>query len=1177
MNNNIHDNGMYCANYKHLYPQRTLSKILLAMKLTVLLTLFACLQIKAAVYSQQISLSVKNVSLENVIKEIRKQSGYAFFYDAEFLQRATPVSLSVKKASVEETLRKTFEGQAFTWEVLENTILIKPIIKEKLSTKVVLQPLSEVKGKVTDGKGEPLPGATVKVKGTAMGVVADINGNFSLKSVNDQSMLVISYTGFVTQEIVVNGRNQIIAALVEDSQTLDELVVIGYGTQTRRDLTGAVSSVKAEDIVMSQGPEVGNMLKGKVAGVTIQQNSAQPGGGINISVRGNGSYNASNAPLFVVDGFPISDLQQPEPHSRNHYDGGTQSILNSFNPNDIESIEVLKDASATSIYGARAANGVILITTKRGKEGKATVNYSTNFSWQRYDNSFDMLSLSEWMQVSNEGGYELWLRENGVYPYGSNTLEQIQAKIDNNEITAYEKQFTQNAINNVGKGTNWFDQVMRNGSTQQHNLSISGGNKATRYLISGNFYDQNGIVKNSAFKRYSMRANIDQEVSKYVKVGLNLTSSRIDNDNTQLGGLEHEKSGIIRMALQMGPQFPVMDEDGNYTSNPQAPLQPNPASVLTISDKGRIERLLLNTFADITPVKDLTIRLKAGLDRGITKRLMYLPRTTIHGALENGSASISNFDRDDYLLEGTVNYTKTFGDGHKFDVLGGASQQKFYERTNVSTASGFVTDAFLWNNLGAGSMQPASSSYGSENMMASYFSRLNYNYKSRYLFTFTIRTDGASVFARNNKWATFPSAALAWNMAEEPFFQNIKSTVSQMKLRFSYGQTGNAAIGNNAFAAYESYAGWLSKEDQRMMAVSLSRLENPDLKWETTTGANLGLDYSLFNGKVEGSVELFNNVISDLLQRKPLNSYHEVDSVWSNVGKTRSRGIEVSISTRNVQRKDFQWKTIANFSLYRDTWLERAPDWKPSVYEKTNDPIRAMFYQLSDGILQMGEKVPDAQSDPTKLLLPSQIKIRDINGLVRDEFGNPVVDENGRFLRTGQPDGIIDEADYVLLGSSDPGYMVGLTNIITYKKFSLNFDFNGLLGRRMADPNYVNYGYSAWGVAERGYNALRSVKDRWTPTNPSTTNPGTITNYSDYGTGDFFLQKAWFIRLQNISLGYELPTKWAKNVFSSARVNVAAHNIFVITPYTGIDPETDSYTAAYPNIRTFTAGLNFTF
>ncbi|TZF85693.1 TonB-dependent receptor (plasmid) [Pedobacter sp. BS3] len=1177
MNYTIHDKSVCVTYTAGIYCPKALSKILLIMKLAAILTLLTCLNLRAAVYSQQISLSVKNASLEKVIKQIRQQSGYAFFYDSEYLQRASPVTVEVKNVSVEEALLKTFSSQPFTWEILDKTILIKPASVKGMT---MLIQTNDIKGKITDANGETLPGATVKIKGTTIGTVTDVNGNFTLKSVKSDAILIVSYTGFVTREIPVKGQRDFAITLEVSSQTLEELVVIGYGTQKKRDLTGAVSSVKAADLVVSQGPEVGNMLKGKVAGLTIRQNSAQPGGGLDILVRGAGSVNASNEPLFVVDGFPISDLQQPG--TGNRYDGGTQSMLNSFNPNDIESIEVLKDASATSIYGSRAANGVILITTKRGKEGKTKVDYSNNFSFQKWDNSFEVLPLNEWMQVRNDARFEKWMWDNEVTPYGSKTLAEAEANPKDGR--SYQQLYTQNAINNVGRGTDWFNLVMRNGKSQQHNISLSGGSKTTRYLLSGNYFGQDGVVKNSKFNRYSMRANIDQEITKYIKVGLNLTSSRIDNDNTQLGGNNWENSGILRAAIQMGPHIPAIDEDGNYPINPELPLQPNPASLLTVSDKGRIERMLLNTFVDIKPINDLTIRLKAGMDRGYTKRSTYLPRTTIHGALEGGRASISNLDKDDYLLEATANYTKTFGDGHKFELLGGASRQKFIENSGSSAASGFITDAFLWNNLNAGSLQLPSSSYRSENMIASYFSRLNYNYKSKYLFTFTIRTDGSSIFARNHKWATFPSAAIAWNVAEEPFLQNIKNTVSQLKVRFSYGQTGNATISSaaldkfgsvvsNAFPAYSAYPGWLSKDDARMIAVSLSRLENPDLKWETTTGANLGIDYSLFNGKVEGSVELYNNVISDLLDTKFLNSYNEVNQVIANVGKTRSRGIEVSVSTRNIQRKDFQWRTTANFSLYRDNWLERAPDWKPSVYENAKDPIRPIYTRLSDGILQIGEPIPAAQPN----LKPGQVKIRDINGFKRDGAGIPVVDENGRFQRTGQPDGIIDEADNVLLGTSDPGYMVGLTNIIKYKKFSLNFDFNGLLGRKMIDPNFQIYGYSAYGIADQGYNALTSVKNRWTPTNPSTTVPSSFADSSPDGLGDFLMQDAWFIRLQNVSLGYDLPTRWLKGTFSSARINVSAYNLFVISPYTGVDPETDSYTAAYPNVRTFTAGLNITF
>jgi hypothetical protein len=410
-------------------------------------------------------------------------------------------------------------------------------------------------------------------------------------------------------------------------------------------------------------------------------------------------------------------------------------------------------------------------------------------------------------------------------------------------------------------------------------------------------------------------------------------------------------------------------------------------------------------------------------------------------------------------------------------------------------------------------------------------------------------------------------------MADEPFFQNITKLFTQFKLRYSYGQTGNATINSNAFAAYSAYPAWLTENDTRLIGVSLSRLENPDLKWETTTGSNFGWDFSIGNGRVEGSVEIYSNVISDLLATKSLSSYNEVNTIIANVGKTQSKGFEISISTRNVQTADFQWRTSFAFSRYKDTWKERAPDWKPFVYESENDPIRSVYTRVSDGILQAGEAVPVSQPE----LKPGMIKIKDIDGYQRDANGNPTVDANGRFLRTGAADGRIDDADTKLLGTADPSYMAGITNILTYKNFSLNFDFNALFGRQLADPNYTAYGISAYGVYSNGYNALRTVKDRWTPTNPSTTQPSSFWGFSPYSVGDFFLQDAWFVRLQNVSLGYNVPTKLLKKIFSTARVHVDGQNLFVISPYTGVDPETDSYTAAYPYIRTFTVGLNLTF
>ncbi|TCD00504.1 TonB-dependent receptor [Pedobacter psychroterrae] len=1141
----------------------------LAMKITTLLLIVSIIQVSAASFAQKVSISKKNISLEDALKQIHVQSGYDILYDVDLLKDKPSINLSLKQVSIEEAMKTTLHGQSLTYALKGMTIILQKRTAPAFLDIVVDRFVNiDVTGRVTDKDGAPIPGVTVNVKNRSAATSTNSDGKFGI-TVDQGEILVFRMIGYDIQEVTVGTQSLMNITLVESNSGLDEVVVIGYGTQKKRDLTGAISSVKSEDLVISSGPEIGNMLKGKVAGLTIRQNSAQPGGGVDIQVRGYGSVETGNVPLYVVDGFPISDLQQP-PTVGGRYEGGTQSILNSFNPNDIESIEVLKDASATAIYGSRAANGVILITTKRGAEGKTKVDYANNFTIQQYNDSFDVLPLNEWMQVRNEAGREQWEFDNGVIPYGTRTLADALASPVNG---LYKNLYTQNAINNVGKGTDWLELVTRNGFTQQHNLSTSGGSKTTKYLISGNYYDQDGIIKNSGFKRFSLRANVDQEISKYIKLGLNLTTSRIDNNNSQLGGQQFENSGIIRAAIQQGPHIQAIDEDGNYPLNPQLALQPNPYSLLTISDKGRIERMLLNSFVDITPLEGLVVRLKAGMDRGFTKRESYIPTTTLNGALEGGRAFIGNTDNDDYLLEATANYTKTLGSDHRFDILAGVSQQKTLNRNSNSSSTGFITDAFLWNNLGAATNPLAPGSGASEVMIASYFGRFNYNYKGRYLFTFTTRTDGSSVFAVNNKWGTFPSAAVAWNVAEEPFFKSLKNVVSQFKIRLGYGQTGKASINTNAFAAYGTYPAWLSGDDARLIGVSLSRLENPDLKWETTTGANFGIDYSILGGKVEGSFELFDNEVSDLLDFKDLNSYHEVNTIIYNVGTTKSKGFEFSVTTRNIRTDNFQWKTTLNISRFKDNWKERAPDWKPLVYESDSDPIRAVYSRLSDGILQVGETVPVSQPE----LKPGMIKIKDINGYVRDANNNPAVDANGRFLRTGSPDGIIDDADTKLVGTSDPSMMAGITNILSYKRFSLNFDFNGLFGRTMADPNYVTYGFSAYGVYSNGYNALRTVKERWTPQNPSTTTPSSFWGFSPYSVGDFFMQDAWFVRLQNVSLGYSLPTKWTRGAFSSIRAHVDAQNLFTITPYKGVDPETDSYTAAYPNIRTFTAGLNFTF
>ena len=1027
-----------------------------------------------------------------------------------------------------------------------------------------------VTGYVHDTNGEPVIGAGIQVVGSKLATVTDLDGRFTL-TVPVGSSLSVSYIGFTSQE--VKAKSTLDITLSEDSRSLDEVVVVGYGKMKKRDLTGAISSVKGSDVALAGVASAAHALAGKAAGLYVRQNSAQPGGGLDILVRGAGSVNAKNDPLYIVDGFPIAKIDQPQ-GVNDRMDPGTQGVLNFLNPNDIERVEVLKDASATAIYGARAANGVVIVTTKRGAEGKPQVDYSYNYSYQKYSDKYDMLSLQEWMVEKNKSTWEYWVWENGVGPWGGKTLEAaIRAPKGG---LAYTQPFTEAQIAAAGAGTDWLGLITRNGSVQEHNLSLRGGSKGTQYMLSLNYFDNQGIIRNSGMTRYTLKTNIDQKFLDIFKLGLNLTLTRIDNANTQLGGQRWEKSGMIRAAVQMGPHIKAFDPStGLYPINPLLGTQPNPYSLLNNIDESRTDRFLGNIFLGANPLQGLTLKLNAGLDRTNVFRGTYEPKTTLWGRNTNGNADVYNNDNNQYLLEATANYTRTFNDEHKLSLLAGTSFEQFEFKTSRAGNNDFLTDAFGYHNLDAGTGQRRVGSGYSKNKMESYFFRANYILKDRYYLTATMRADGASVFAKNHKWGYFPSVALGWTMSEEAFMKPIE-WLSMLKWRLSWGQTGNSDIGTNAFASYSAQTAFNKEDNSKIIGVKRTRLENPDLKWETTTEWNVGLDMGFLNNRILASVEFYHKVISDLLNYKPLNAYQEVTTVMANVGKTQSTGVELTINTKNIDTRDFKWTTDLTFTAYKDRWKERTPDWKPGVYERVDDPIRPIYARLADHILQIGEEVPSAQP----LLRPGELVIKDINGYQRDSNKQPVVDQNGRFVLTGEPDGMIDEADNVLLGSQDPAWLAGITNTLRYKNFDLNIQFNGMFGRRMQDPTEMAYGLGGGDLARYGYNALRKIKNRWTWDNPSTIQPTSFNGWANnYTSGDWYYQQAWFVRLTNISLGWTLPRTWLSHtkVVSRVRLSLSANNLFCITPYKGIDPETDYYAASYPNARTYSLGINVTF
>lgn len=1112
-----------------------------------------------AVNAQKVTFNGEQVSLKQAFEQIESVSKYKIAYNTAQLDVNRKVTLNQKDTDVLQVLDQLLAGTGCTYKVNENYIVI---------TSQQTGAVKKVHGVVKDVNGEPIIGANVVVKGNpSNGTITDLNGNFDL-SVTSNTTLQVSYIGYNTQELFVGKKTDFNIVLKEDTELLDEVVVVGYGTMKKKDLTGAVASVKMDDAPVGTVSTISHALAGKAAGLQVNTISAQPGSGSTFRIRGAASVNAGNAPLIIIDGFPVSPTDDSKIQTGKYDSGSSDNILASINPNDIESIEVLKDASSTAIYGARAGNGVIIITTKKGKTGAPKVTYSGTASVQTMAAKYEMLSAKDFMIQSNRYALEEWRRSNGIGVYGG--------KSEAEATTPYTPYYTDAEIANPAYDTDWFKEITRTGFQTQHNLSVNGGTEMTKYLISGNFFKQNGVVKNNDMDRYTARVNVEQKVSKYVNLGVNMTLSRNTTNNVPLGAGQNENASIMVAAAQFSPILPVRDEEGEYVLNSQAAFLPNPVSLLEITDKTVKERMLGTAYVEIKPIEELTLKGNFGIDRNYQKHSVYMPKTTLYGQKTGGQANIAQYDKSDYLMELTANYSKRFGD-HNLNALVGYSFQRFTDESLSAGNSQFLIDGFLYNNLGAGAYpKPSVGSSASKSEMASFFGRINYSYKDRYLLTATMRADGASNFAKNNRWGYFPSVALGWRFTEEEFMQPLTSVLSNGKLRVSFGQTGNSNIGNRVISYYSTgnnneFGG------TEQVGVYLSQMGNVDLKWETTTEWNVGVDLGFFKNRLNVTAEYFHKVVSDLLSERSLLGFQEVSTIAANIGETQSQGFELTINSTNFNTKNFGWNTDFTFSLYRDKWKTRDESWKPSAYSVYDSPIRYQYGYLSDGLIQPGETV-----DWMPGAIPGQVKIKDINGYVYNEDGSVKVDQHGIPLKSGKPDGKLDDADKVIYGSSDPGYLLGLNNTFRWKNFDLNIYFYGqfdLLNSGSYKDLWLTGASGMTGIVNmyRGYNMPVSAKDVWTSDNQSAVRPGYFQDKSTWGIGDYYLQKSWFVRCRNITLGYTIPVNQGRNILSNVRVYFDVNNPFTITPYDGLDLETDNSVWAYPNVRSFSLGVDITF
>ena len=1134
-----------------------LTKTIRIMKVTSLCNLLAVCSISASTYAQSLKFSIhkQNSSISEVFKEIEKKSDFTFFFNDNQINVKQKVSVSANNASIEDVLAQVLQNTGYNYQIIDKQILIKVSDKEVMAVPTIAQSDKKITGTVLDATGMPVIGANVMVKGTTNGTITDMDGNFSLEADNN-AILVVSYIGFANQEIKVGNQTNLAITMKEDAEALDELVVVGYGTMKKSDLTGAISQIKSDDLPQTANMSLGQMMSGKAPGMQVSMTSSQPGGGVWVQIRGNAAGGAGNSgPLYVIDGYPIS-TDNMEPGSGNRYSSGDKSPLNNLNPSDIESIEVLKDASATSIYGARAANGVVLITTKRGKVGeKPTVQYSGSISYQKKANQIEMLNGPDFMRQVNRDFYEDYLVDNKIAPYGNT---------DPSTVAPFTPTYTEEDIANA-QTTDWLDAVERDGMITQHNLSLRGGTDKTSYYVSGNYYDQKGVIKNNDITRYSGRVNFDQKLGKYIKTGVNLNVSSVKSNNIPLGSGQNENAGVIRSAMGADPTLPIYDENGDYTLNPKAPFLPNPVSLLEIDDETTTNQVLGNFYVSVTPITGLEVKMNAGFQSESGERNTYVPKTTLYGLKAEGEASKSLAKRSSTLFDVTASYQKTFADVHHFSAMAGYSYQHFSNSGFNAGNSKFITDAFKWNNLGAGEYsKPSVGSYGGEEVLASVFARLSYNYADRYLATVTMRGDASSKFAENHKWGFFPSVALAWRMINEDFMKD-QEILSNLKWRVSLGQTGNSNIGTNSLALYSTGYTYNFGNVQNI-GVSQSQLANPNLKWETTTEWNVGLDFGFFKDRVSGSMEFFTRRVSDLLDNKELMSYHPINKVMSNIGVKGSKGFELGINTQNLTG-DFTWSTDVVFSLYRDRWIERNPQWKKAIYEHEDDMLNARYLYISDGLVQPEDMNPDGTCKIPHMpnAKPGMIKYKDLHG--RDENGN----------LTDGPDGKLDDADIEYLGTATSKFYLGFGNTFTYKGFDLNIFFYGYFGRQLANPAYSgDLTYLQGNSLKNGGNMAEEVKNTWSHDNPNGKYPSHVTN-PYLRESDFWLENANFLRCKNITLGYTFPKiKNLDKFISNLRVYGDVQNPFIFTKYSGVDPEMDSL-GAYPTQLTVSFGVDITF
>ena len=1068
-------------------PQWRRHKILQIMKLTIILTLVFSMNLSATGFGQ-ITLAEKEKSVKEILGLLEKQTSYRFFYNDDLRSIGNTVDIDVRDGNISQVLDHLFRSTECDYKIMDNNLIVITVKSDNL------QQLT-VSGRITDASnGEPLPGVSISVKGTVSGVISDVLGNYSVNLPSGNSTLVFSFVGYMAQEVPVANRTKIDVLLAVDVTTLEEVVVVGYGTQKKSDITGTVASISQERLAEIPQVNIAQAVQGAIPGVMIQTVSAGAEPNEVILIRGRNSIKASNNPLIVVDGIPY---------------GGQ---LSDINLNDVKSIEVLKDASAGAIYGSRGSNGVILITTKSGVSGELKISYEGYYSTQKYTNLPPVFDGKEF------------------YEYKMQLVPTL--------MTAEET-----AIYEAGTWENWYDVITRTGSSQQHNLSMSGGSEKTKFFISGGLLDVKGLTLNDDFLRATSRINLDSDVKPWLTLG---TRTQFSYD---------DKSGIAPSwsdAFSMNPLTRAYDENGNINVYPweNNPYYGNPLAGMLYKDMDESTQILLSNFAIIRfPFVDgLNYRINSGFRFRFYDKGTYRGRDTKQGLEAGGISDVNRARENNTVIENILTYNKEFGKSSIF-ATAVYSFESDKNSSNSVHAEKFPHDFLSWfSPAQAELISPAHTLY--ETRLISQMLRLNYSYNQRYLVTLTARRDGYSGFGLQKKWGIFPSLALGWNVSKENFFP-FKEIINELKLRGSYGLNGNQAVG-----AYETITR-LEQADMVDKKITVpgympSVIGDENLGWESSKTLNLGIDFALFKSKITGDFNVYKTMTSDLLLDRAISPAHGISSITQNIGKVENTGLELSLISRNISSDKFQWNTSGNISFTANKIIALYGVLNPEGNEIDDvanmwfigQPVRVNYDFVRLGNWQLDE-IEEAAKWGSQ---PGFIKIKDVNG-----------------------DYKLDANDLEIIGQRDPDFLWGLTNSFSYSNFKLDVFFHGVHGVTLRNSLMANSG-----TAEVRDNVMK--KDFWTPDNPTNVWQMVHQNSNKMGgvsTG--YYQDASFVRLKDVSLSYSFPSIVAKKIgLNNLRLYLTGRNLITFTGWIGLDPELSNQKAA-PLQREFIFGLDFGF